>query len=120
MPGIRLVTNLSRQKAYDAAHTAARRLYFSTQPQADGEMIIRKGNMIGGIFLGALFPYCDFRLYVDQKGLGQVQVTLDWQTPWWVGWVARDRIRSQAQDLIEAISLAFLDLGGEVLSREAI
>jgi hypothetical protein len=117
MPGIRFVTNLSRQKAYDAAHTAARRLYFSAQPQAEGEMIVRKGSFAGSLLLG-IIPYCDFRVYVDQQGVGQVKVTLERNNPWWVGWIGKDRIKTNAQELADAMTEAFLAAGGEVLSRE--
>lgn len=119
MPGIRLTVSLPPRTALDAAHQAARCLRFAAHPHDDGELTVQKGNFAASLLLGAIFPYCNFRLRAERAGLGQTEVTLERNHPWWSGPTGIGRVKEHAKELADALEQAVLERHGEVLSRTA-
>lgn len=117
MPGIRIMTNVSPIRAADATHQAARFLGFRAQPLGEGELAVRKGSFAKSLFLGLIFPYCNFHIQISKVGIGTVEVAIRRNTPWWTGPSGVGRVQEYARELADAVESALLERGGEVLSR---
>jgi hypothetical protein len=118
MPGIRLVTSLSPRLVLDTAHQVARNLDFTARPVSEKELAVQRGNFAASLFLGALFPYCNFRIRVDRLALGQTEIAIERNHPWWSGPTGIGRIKEYARELADALEQSILQRRGEVLSRD--
>jgi hypothetical protein len=118
MPGFSLRTNLDAEEALKAAKRAAKQLDYTVAELDDWELSVQKGNLAASIFVGAFVAYCDFRVTVESRRDGTVEIVLERNTPWWTGIIGVNRVKSRAKELADEIEADVLDRKGEILKRD--
>lgn len=120
MPGIRLVTNLAPRDALETAAAVARRLGYAVRSEGS-DLIVRKGNPVVGLLLGALFPYTDLRVFVSQALHGKATLTVQRNEPSGLlaGQIAVSQVRRRNEELADAVAETIQQNSGEVYAREA-
>jgi hypothetical protein len=84
----------------------------------DRELSVRKGSFTASVLVGPLLAYCDFRVSVESRRDGTVEILLERNNPWWAGIIARNRIASRAKELNDEKEKDVIDRQGKILGRD--
>ena len=117
MAGFSILTDIDGAAAMKTANKVAKKLGFSTAKADEWELTATKGNLVASIFLGAFIAYCDFRIYVEEGKRGEIEISIERNSPWWSGAIGVHRVNNRAKELADAIEDAILDNGGKVMKR---
>lgn len=119
MPKIRLyVEGTTGPRLVKLARACARDLGFRLEASRDDDFRARKGTLFWAIVGGAFVLYVDLGVRVDPAEDGdELEVTLDWSSPWWTGLIGVGRTKSAVIALADELEAAVEDDGGEVVER---
>lgn len=117
MPGFSIRTDLDAEAAFKTARRTAKDLGFTVRTTDDWEFSAQKGNLMASLFLGAFIAYCDFHVFVEEDRKGEVDISIERNSPWWTGVIGVNRVSNAAKALADAIDDAILADGGKVLKR---
>jgi hypothetical protein len=117
MVGLSVVGNLSFDETFKIVSQAARRLNYAVLFLDEGELAIRKGSFFANLIVGAAAVYCNFRVSVQPKSDGAVEVLIRVNRPWWSGIWGMRRVRGRAEELADAVASALRERGGKIVKR---
>ncbi len=113
-----IATNLDEKKVMSTARDVALNLGFSVSRKTDWEFEARKGNVLVGIFLGALLPYCRFQVAVAPGWNNTVEISITHNTPRLTSGALGVRgVKSRAKELADGIEAAIRQQGGDIVKR---
>ena len=117
MAGIRIVTNLDREKASAVAKDVARDAGFAVKEGRNGVFSLRKGSLALGLLAAPVAPHCNFDLAIEDGRDGNVELVLERNSPWWGGVVAVNQVQKRAEELMDSIAAGIEQSRGKILKR---
>lgn len=117
MPRITIVTDLGPDELLTAAERAAEAQGFRSEDGPGGELRVRKGDLAMSVLFGAFVLYANFALFVDETKKGDRRLSVEWETPWWTGFIGAGRTKTAAQKFADEVEYRIEKAGGKVRDR---
>jgi hypothetical protein len=118
--GLKLLTDMDAQLCLKLAWRTAQDLGYSLTPLGDcaKRFTASKGNIVLGALAGSLAPHCVFEITVETYPDAN-ELIMEMNSPWLIsGSGGMRKIRSQADDLLQAVACAIGKEGAKVLERK--
>jgi hypothetical protein len=117
--GLKLLTNMDPQLCLKLAWRTAQDRGYALTPLGEcaKRFTASKGNILIGVLAGAFAPHCVFQIGVEAYPDAN-ELILEMNSPWISGAVGLRKVRSQAEELMQAIACAIEKEGAAILERK--